>query len=52
MEELKQLSPFRYPANNKAKDCPFEFGATSSQECVPWLLSQVEGVEDPDEEPI
>jgi hypothetical protein len=46
------LSPFRYPANNKAKDCPFLFGATSREECVPWQLSQVEGVPDPDFDPI
>jgi cysteine-rich repeat protein len=52
VNESPTLSPFRYPANSKAKDCPFEFGATSREECVPWLLSQVEGVEDPDDDKI
>jgi hypothetical protein len=52
VKEYDQLSPFRYPTNNKAKDCPFGFGATSREECVPWLLSQVEGVPDPDVDPI
>jgi len=52
VDQRKLLSPFRYPPNQKAKDCPFLFGATSREECVPWLLSQVEGVEDPEEDPI
>ena len=52
VNESPTLTPFRYPANDKAKNCPFEFGATGSDECVPWLLSQVEGVPDPDVDPI
>jgi cysteine-rich repeat protein len=52
VNEMAKLSPYRYPPNSKAKDCPFLFGATSREECVPWLLSQVEGVEDEDEDPI
>merc|ERR1719240_2608986 len=52
VNELAQLSPYRYPPNNKAKDCPFLFGATNSDECVPWTLSQVEGVPDPAVDPI
>jgi cysteine-rich repeat protein len=46
------LSKFKYPENPKAKECPFEFGATSREECVPWVLSQVEGVPDPTVDPI
>ena len=46
VNESPTLTPFRAPANDKAKNCPFEFGATGSDECVPWLLSQVEGVPD------
>jgi cysteine-rich repeat protein len=52
VNESPTLTPFRAPANDKAKNCPFEFGATGSDECVPWLLSQVEGVPDPAVDPI
>jgi cysteine-rich repeat protein len=52
-ETLKPiLEPFKHPENKKAKDCPFLFGATSRDECVPWQLSEVEGAPDPTVDPI
>merc|ERR1719313_1162731 len=52
VNEYAKLSPYRYPTNQKAKDCPFEFSASSRDECVPWLLSQVEGVQDEEDDKI